>query len=622
MSETNTTTDDVTLPAATDPTVTLSSAVTHAIGVTIPVSGEPPTEIRLFKAGKNDSLKGTFLFDAEAAKHVMNGYRAMGHALTIDYDHASLDQKPLDPAKSKISGGLFEVELRGAELWAVRIQWSPDAADAIRRKHWPYISPAFRSDEKTGRILLLLNFALTANPALFGAPQITMASVIEFKPYPVACAEWDADAAIYRLRKWASSDGSGDTSTIDRTKYAQGFAYEMAPGDKGPSLQDFLLPHHDVDMLGNLVTSKEGVEEAIEALPLMPIPAADMPAVKFHLASHCAQWASTADEATDQDQDNDMSSYKKMGSDLATRGISKTSMAKALGVSDDEMSAFMQSDDAMAPAHQKIYDAMLKGILEKASAEELAATKILFGDKGNKTNAIGEAGEGNSHIPVTSLSLLASGKRGLSHDDVLARVLSLNATEKQLLNVTGQPDVDKAFATVTGLGAFRTELLSMTGESHVDDAIEAVKTVFAQRGEIAKQSVAARTDRVTTMLSVAAKEGKITPAQIEGKFGLKAMGLKDPEQLHGFLATCPVIAALSVNHDESQVDVANTQPIVGLSIGTDGKPTTLNGLPYEKLDNVVKATMRHTDSPVADRRAIEALHSNWVARGKPSASAN
>jgi phage I-like protein len=129
------------------------------------LTGEtPPSEFRIFRAGKNETTKGTFLFDAKAAQLVMAEYRAHGADLMLDYDHASLGVG-IDPALSGKAAGWFELAVRNGELWAVNVRWTPAAAAALRQKEWRYMSPAFGLDKTTNRITSLLNVALTNMPA-------------------------------------------------------------------------------------------------------------------------------------------------------------------------------------------------------------------------------------------------------------------------------------------------------------------------------------------------------------------------------------------------------------------------------------------------------------------------
>jgi len=115
-------------------------------------------------------------------------------------------------------------------------------------------------------------------------------SVVPYKAYPVVEGKWDKNAAIKRLRAWASSDGSGDKDTIDWKKYRQGFAWY----DKNDpeNFTSYKLPHHDVED-GKLVTVRNGVFSAAGALEGarggVDIPEEDMPGVRSHIAKHYHQ---------------------------------------------------------------------------------------------------------------------------------------------------------------------------------------------------------------------------------------------------------------------------------------------------------------------------------------------
>lgn len=152
----------------------MSELITHALSIAIDAKA-PPKELRLFRVGVNRSLKGAFVFDEKAARDVMANYEAMGHSLTIDYDHGSIRKDAIDPSQSGKSAGRFDLALRDGELWAVNIRWSPAADAAIRREEWPFISPTFTSDENQ-RVVLVLNFGLTGNPALLDPPRLIAAN--------------------------------------------------------------------------------------------------------------------------------------------------------------------------------------------------------------------------------------------------------------------------------------------------------------------------------------------------------------------------------------------------------------------------------------------------------------
>jgi hypothetical protein len=52
--------------------------------------GPTTREFRLFRAGVNETTKGTFLFDKRAAASVMAAYQRQGVDVMIDLEHLSL----------------------------------------------------------------------------------------------------------------------------------------------------------------------------------------------------------------------------------------------------------------------------------------------------------------------------------------------------------------------------------------------------------------------------------------------------------------------------------------------------------------------------------------------------
>jgi len=99
---------------------------------------------------------------------------------------------------------------------------------------------------------------------------------------------WDATEAVNKLRKWASSDGTGDKDTIDWSKYKWGFAW-FDSEDK-ENFGAYKLPHHTVDANNVLVTVWRGVAAAMAALMGarggVDIPDSDFDRVYNHLARH------------------------------------------------------------------------------------------------------------------------------------------------------------------------------------------------------------------------------------------------------------------------------------------------------------------------------------------------
>lgn len=123
----------------------------------------PPSEFRIWQFGKISTTKGEFLFDDAAGKSVLASFKQYGNRLTIDYEHMAVD--PNRRAGDGKCAGSFLLELRADGLYAVDVRWTPPAAQALAHREWLYFSPYFSAEEGSGRILDLINLALTNIPA-------------------------------------------------------------------------------------------------------------------------------------------------------------------------------------------------------------------------------------------------------------------------------------------------------------------------------------------------------------------------------------------------------------------------------------------------------------------------
>jgi phage I-like protein len=137
---------------------------------------EPPKEFRIFRAGPNATSKGTFLFDAQAAAEVIAAYKRDAVDLMIDLNHDSLDADAKSRPDAGDARGWFKLEVRSGELWAVDVKWTPDGERRLRERTQRYISPVFDADKETKRVAYVLNAALCAMPATYGAQQLVAAS--------------------------------------------------------------------------------------------------------------------------------------------------------------------------------------------------------------------------------------------------------------------------------------------------------------------------------------------------------------------------------------------------------------------------------------------------------------
>jgi phage I-like protein len=131
------------------------------LAIALTDSKEPPAAFQIFALGETPTSKGTLLFDAEAATQVMAAFQAQGNELSIDYEHQSLT----DPPVRAPAAAWFGLEVRADGLWAVNVRWTPDADAHLRAGEYRYFSPAVELDSDTGRVLRLINLALTNLPA-------------------------------------------------------------------------------------------------------------------------------------------------------------------------------------------------------------------------------------------------------------------------------------------------------------------------------------------------------------------------------------------------------------------------------------------------------------------------
>lgn len=76
---------------------------------------------------------------------------------------------------------------------------------------------------------------------------------------------WDAGEATGRVKKWASSDGSGDPDKIDYGKLGRAYFWQDPAGDGGAKIGDFKLPFADV-IGGKLTAVWRGVTAGAQRL--------------------------------------------------------------------------------------------------------------------------------------------------------------------------------------------------------------------------------------------------------------------------------------------------------------------------------------------------------------------
>lgn len=131
-------------------------------------SGKAPSEIRLLRAGVNESDYGPFLFDELSAAMVIGSFQADGKPrLYGDWNHGMLDP---DAGREKGAAACsFVPEVRNGELFASDIKWTEDGANDVETRRYNYFSPAFTyeyGEDGQCRPRKLINFALVNRAGL------------------------------------------------------------------------------------------------------------------------------------------------------------------------------------------------------------------------------------------------------------------------------------------------------------------------------------------------------------------------------------------------------------------------------------------------------------------------
>lgn len=344
----------------------------------------------------------------------------------------------------------------------------------------------------------------------------TITGAVNFRGYPVNdTASWDGDAATHRLRIWASSDGSGDSGTIDWDRYARAFAY-VDPTKVG-TFAGYKLPHHDVEH-GELTTNKRGVQAAAAMLSKSEIPEAEAPAVREHLAQHYHQWGAKApwEQPTQATTKEPSAMHLKLSGFMKSKSLTAAAVkAKLLKANPDlsaeECDALMGDDhDKASAASVKKMSAALDAIADEAP--ESSKRNPFAKDKGEKAN-------------VAALSAL-----GVAFG----------------LNADAEPDTVVRVLAMTGQNV--RELCSALGTSSVAGLIgkvEALK-IEANEGKAAVQklnALEAATVKTAALsaITTAAKENRLTPAKEQKARGYLEAGKY--ETLSAFLEGCDTVVA-------------------------------------------------------------------------------
>ena len=469
----------------------------HCLETTLAVDSAtgPPTEVRIFAAGMIETTKGVFIFDEQAATALVMKASDWGNEFSFDYEHNAVDPTISGP---KPAAGWYSLAMKGGELWAINIRWTPKATDLIKNREYRYISPAFNAD-KDGRITSLINVALTNIPATKGMmPIITSADsdnaitlkIIPFKAFPVLnSTSWNESAAISRVKKWAKkADG-----TTDWDKYALAFACH--DGRSATQFDSYRLCHHDV-VDGNLVTSKAGVIACVQHIN--SVGTAHRAEAMEHLSQHHTQMGltdpftkkvtmaqkkmddSTSEETKlDDGDDSDATTTRaKKAKKLANVDPGNSVQVKKLGDDDDDdgETDADDADDDDAQATKKTTGKMpgfIKKKIDDSKATKKSAAKTLDdGDDGDDQVAVKK-----SKKLSVMLSAIAGSEDEETQMGALVALAQSTETIKTLSAQVAELKADKENAAKADLIASATRAGKLAPAMHEWASEQSLKTL-------------------------------------------------------------------------------------------------------------------------------------------------
>ena len=121
-----------------------------------------PSEFQVLPEGKIEiNGEEPAYMDENAASMIIAAWKDRGNDMVIDYEHQSLTD-----GQSPAAGWIKKLTWKGKEgLWVV-VEWTSKAAEYLKNREYRYFSPVMLVNKKDRRVAVLVNVALTNNPAI------------------------------------------------------------------------------------------------------------------------------------------------------------------------------------------------------------------------------------------------------------------------------------------------------------------------------------------------------------------------------------------------------------------------------------------------------------------------
>jgi phage I-like protein len=186
-----------------------------------------PSEFQVLPAGRIDMKGyGTATLDEAGAAAIITEFARRGLDMVIDYEHQTLKD-----VQAPAAGWIKELVWKGKEgLWA-GADWTLQAAGYLTNREYRYFSPVVLIEEKTGRIVAMLNVALTNMPRIDNLkPLVAKWNLTGDGSDPVSLKKEKESVMIEQLRKLLGlADDAGEdkileaaTLAVNKAKEAEG----------------------------------------------------------------------------------------------------------------------------------------------------------------------------------------------------------------------------------------------------------------------------------------------------------------------------------------------------------------------------------------------------------------
>jgi len=121
-----------------------------------------PSEFQLLPHGEIElEGEGTAFLDGPMMDHVISRFESRGNDMVIDYEHQTMHG-----GNAPAAGWIKRLVNRGKQgLWAV-VTWTEKAKKYLENGEYRYFSPVFRARKSDGKVLNVLNVALTNSPKI------------------------------------------------------------------------------------------------------------------------------------------------------------------------------------------------------------------------------------------------------------------------------------------------------------------------------------------------------------------------------------------------------------------------------------------------------------------------